>query len=529
MIDSKHLLELHEIQEAERMAQRVAVIDMGSNSFRLVVFEYVPGVSFKEVDEVRENPRLSEGMAEMPVMRQSAIDRGVRAAQIYAAYCRASGIDDIICVGTSAIRDAENRSRFLQRVQDEAGLAVRVLSGEEEAYYAYLAAANSMTLRDGLVLNLGGGSLEIVRVEDRRSVEATSLPLGAVRMTEAFLTGDPPTSKQIEKLTEHVQTELAQLDWFRGRSGMQMIGQGGTLRLIARLVQKRNDYPLDILHGFEVADAQIESVRKELAKLSVSARTKLAGMKPDRADISLGGLIVMQEAMHVAGFDKMTICVQGLREGLFYERFLGDGAAKNVTPLLEDVRRESVMNLAHNYRYQEHHAQHIAMLTLSMFDQIPQAFSACKEGDRELLWAASILHDIGMTIDYHDHHKHGAYLILNDALPGFSQPEVALIALMVRYHRKGNPTLDEFAPLFEHEDEHRLLQMAALLRLAEQLDRSRDGAARAIELRMTADSAIIKVTFRGDEQVLVWAAQNHRDVFEQAFGMPLEIVAVPET
>jgi exopolyphosphatase/guanosine-5'-triphosphate,3'-diphosphate pyrophosphatase len=150
-------------------SQRVAVIDMGSNSFRLVVIEYVPGVSFKEVDEVRESVRLSEGMAEMPVLRSAAIERGVRAAQIYASFCRASGIEDIICVGTSAIRDAENRSILLKRVLEDSGLRVRVLSGDEEAYYAYLAAVNSLNFTDGFVLNLGGGSLEIVRVEGRAS------------------------------------------------------------------------------------------------------------------------------------------------------------------------------------------------------------------------------------------------------------------------------------------------------------------------------------------------------------------------
>lgn len=537
-IDYKHLLEPATLTTAAQSSRRVAVIDMGSNSFRLVVIEYVPGVSFKEVDEVRESVRLSEGMAEMPVLRPAAIERGARAAQIYGSFCRASGIDDIICVGTSAIRDAENRALLLKRVQEESGIRVRVLSGEEEAYYAYLAAVNSMMLHDGIVLNLGGGSLEIIRVEGRKQAEAISLPLGAVRVTEGFLTSDPATPKQIARLTEHVQTQFARLDWLRARPDMQLVGQGGTLRLIGRLVQKRLNYPLDILHGYRVSEAQIESIRRELAKLTVSARARLPGMKPDRADISLGGLIVVHEAMHSAGFDSMSICGQGLREGLFYERFLtrSDAGTPGLAalqdggqiPMFEDVRAAAVMNLAHNYRYQAHHAQHIAYLTRAMFDQIPADMQKCGSNERELLWAASILHDIGMAIDYTDHHKHGSYLIINDGLPGFSQRELALIALMVRYHRKGRPTTDEFASLLQAGDEDKLLQLTALLRLAEQLDRSRDGAARALALRHVGGRMILKVTFQGEEQVLLWAAQNHVDVFEQAFGLPLELLAVPE-
>jgi exopolyphosphatase/guanosine-5'-triphosphate,3'-diphosphate pyrophosphatase len=525
LIDLNAATPTHVLAATQRESKRVAVIDMGSNSFRLVVIEYVPGLSFKEIDEVRETVRLSEGMAEVPVLRSSAIERGVRAAHIYASFCRASGIDEIVCVGTSAIRDAENRQSFLRRVQDETGLSVRVLSGEEEASYAYLAAVNSIAFENGYVLNLGGGSLEIVRVEQRRLVEATSLPLGAVRVSEGFLAGDPPSAKQIGRLTEHVQEQLKSIPWFRPEPGMQIIGQGGTLRLIARLAQKRVNYPLDILHGFELGEAQIESVRRELSKLSISARAKLPGMKPDRADISLGGLVVVHEALHIAGAESMTICSQGLREGLFYERFAADTA--DGVALFPAVRTAAVDNLAHNYRFQEAHAHQIARLTLTMFDQLPDTLNLCGAAERELLWAASILHDIGMAIDYHDHHKHGSYLILNDGLPGYSHRELAIIALLVRYHRKGSPTADELSALLGPGDEQRLLQLCALLRLAEQLDRARDGAVRSLDLVATGKSVVLKLVLRGEEQMVLWAVQNHRDIFERAFGLPLEIVSVP--
>ncbi|NDJ60145.1 MAG: Ppx/GppA family phosphatase [Chloroflexi bacterium] len=511
--------------------RRVAIIDMGSNSFRLIVMAYVPGKMFKMIDEVREVVRIGEGMAEVNALRPAAIERGVRAAQIYAGFCEASGISDIITVGTSAIRDARNRALFIDRVRREAGLEVRLLSGETEAYYGYLAAVNSTTLNNGYVFDLGGGSIQITRVENRRRVEMISLPLGAVRLKEGFLHSDPARSKEVSALGEHLRAEFAAIDWFRAEPGMMLVGEGGTLRLIGRLIQKERHYPLDILHGFAMQRTDIGATRDLLADLSVADRKKLPGMKPDRADISLGGATAVYEALSVAGFDAMTICGQGLREGLFYERFLAPDAAApsdDQPPLFAAVRQASAYNLAQLYHYQEAHAQHIAHLPLSMFDQLPPDERICGPSERELLWAASILHDIGTSIDYHDHHKHGAYLILNAGLPGYTHREIALIALLVRYHRKGKPTADELAPLLAADDDRRLLQMAALLRLAEQLDRSRDGVVSQVVLTFTADHALLEIRSRGDEQVPLWAVENHLDIFSAAFGKPLVVVPVPD-
>jgi len=215
-----------------------------------------------------------------------------------------------------------------------------------------------------------------------------------------------------------------------------------------------------------------------------------------------------------------------MREGLFYERFFD--ADEGEPPMFENVRRAAVMNLAHLYRFQEHHAEHIAHLTLSMFDQMPAERLLCGAGEREILWAASMLHDIGVSVDYHDHHKHGSYLIINAGLPAYTHREIALIALLVRYHRKGKPTPDELAGLLDVDDEVRLLQMCAFLRLAEQFDRARDSMVTDVRLSVNESTAHMELITRGDETVALWSADRHRDIFEQAFGLPLELVAVLE-
>jgi exopolyphosphatase/guanosine-5'-triphosphate,3'-diphosphate pyrophosphatase len=512
--------------ETSHDPSRIAIIDMGSNSWRLIVVDYVPGLHFKVMDEVQESVRVGEGMAEVNVLRPAAMDRAARVAQIYAAYCQSVGISEIVAVGTSAIRDAQNQKRFLQRVERESGLHVRVLSGAEEAYYGYLAAVNSTTLRDGFVVDMGGGSIQISRVQDRLCHETVSFPLGAVRLTERFLQGDPVGSKEVAALGEHVRAHLRSLGWYKRRGAMQLVGEGGNFRLIGRLLQKRLHYPLDVLHGMVVPLEAATSIRDELARASLAQRRRIAGMKPERADLSLAGAAAMVEIMRHADFDQLTICAQGLREGLFYEHFF-QHRQHETPPMFADVRHANVLNLAHLYRFQEKHAHHIAHLTGEMFDQLQPEHAELGENERDILWAASILHDIGVAIDYHDHHKHSSYLVLNGGVPGYTHREIALIALLVRYHRKGRPTTDELAPLLGEGDEVRLVKLCALLRLAEQIDRSRDGVVHHVRLKRIGDRCIMELHSEGDEQVALWAVERHREIFESAFGVSLEILPVP--
>jgi len=507
-------------------SQRVAIIDMGTNSWRVIVVEYVPGLSFKLIDEVQESVRIGEGMAELNVLRPAAMDRAARAAQIFAAFCAASGISEIIAVGTSAIRDAQNQDRFLQRIEKESGLKVRVLSGEEEAYYGYLAAVNSTTIENGFVMDLGGGSLQIIRVEDRKAVRSVSVPMGVVRMTERFLTSDPVTGKETGALADALRERLKPLDWFAYEDGMQLIGEGGNVRLVARLQQRRIEYPLDIIHGYEMQSKDVAEIGDVLARATVAQRRRIDGMKPERADISLAGALVLQGVMRAGGFERIVLSGQGVREGLFYERFFADEEPDR-PPIFADVRQSNVLNLGHVYRFQETHARHITHLTTRMFDQLPADAHNLRPQDREVLWAASMLHDVGMAIDYNDHHRHGSYLVLNSGLPGYTHREIALIALLIRFHRRGKPSLDEMVALCEPKDDRRLEQMTALLRLAEQIDRARDGAVRDVRLTVTGGGCIMELVTQGDEQVPLWAVERQRDLFDSAFGLPVEFVPVP--
>lgn len=506
--------------------QRIAIIDVGSNSFRLIVMTYKHSYCFQLTDEVRETVRLVQGLGAAGKLSREAMSHAVDVMRMYAAFCRASNIEDIAAVATSAVREASNRAEFLSRVQRETGINVRLLSGEEEAYYGYLAAVNSTTLRNGFVIDLGGGSLEITRVADRLPHETISLTLGAVRTTEEWLPNIPPSKEQVARLRKHIREQLAPLKWFKMQGDWQLVGQGGSLRNLARIAQKQNNYPLDELHGYELSASDVRKIARQLESMTLEERLRMNGMKPDRADIALAAAIVIEECMRHAEAETLLVCSQGLREGLFYERFFSRNGVPSAPPMFEDVREASVINVAHLYRFQERHARHVAHLSLSMFDQLaalendPARFSAA---ERELLWAACMLHDIGMTIDYNDHHRHSYYLILNSGLPGFSHREIALIALAAKYHRKGVPSAAEIGAVLQSGDDARLLRMTALLRLAEQLDRSRDGAVSDVRLELYENGYLLVPISTADVSVAIWSAQLHTDIFRSAFGKPLAI------
>jgi exopolyphosphatase/guanosine-5'-triphosphate,3'-diphosphate pyrophosphatase len=496
--------------------RRIAVCDLGSNSFRLVVFTAAEGW-WRRTDEIHEAVRIGAGLAETGRLSEDGIARGLATAEVFAHFCEATGISEIDAVATSAIRDATNAEEFL----DAAALPVRVLSREEEARMGYLAAVNSTTLADGAVLDLGGGSMQLVHTVSRHAAELQSWPLGAVRMTERFGLGEGEASKkQLKALREHVAAELESAPWLP-RCGERIVGIGGTVRNLATAVQRAAGVPELGVQGFVVEREALSELVTRLAALTPADRAKVPGIKYARADLILAGAVVVESVLELGDFPALEVTEAGLREGVFFARHLnGD------PPLFDDVRRSSVLNLAAQYHVDHAHTEHVAKLALGLFDDLGAA--GLHPGDareRELLWAACVLHDIGMSVDYDDHHKHSRYLVLNSGLPGFDQREVAIIAQAVRFHRKGMPTSGGFNGLLGEGDLEILDRCALLLRLAEDLERSRDQLVRTVKVRCEDDEVRLKLQADGDVRVARWAASRETELFRRAFARELTVVA----
>ena len=503
------------------MVERVAVIDMGSNSWRLVVFGHEPGTRWWSlVDEIREAVRVGAGMGDEGALRPDRIDRALHTAAVFASFCRASGIDQIEAVATSAIRDAANGDELLAAIRDKTGLEPRVISGTEEARYDWLAIANSTTIEDGFGLDIGGGSIQTLRLENRRLAQAQSLRLGSVRVSEEFLPGEKAPAKAMRSLRKRVAAELGELGWWRG--GGRLVGIGGTIRNLAAAAMKRLELPDIDVQGFALTRAALEELIEELARRPASKRGGVRGIKPDRGDVILGGALVLAAALEEGGFDAIEVTEAGLREGIFFEGLLGG------RELFVDVRQESVENLAHRFETDHEHVHHVATLSLAMFDGLAAAdLHDLGAPERELLWAACVLHDIGTAIDYDDHHRHSQYLILNAGLPGYSPRELVLVGLIARYHRKGEPDASQLGDLAEPGDAERLGVLCGVIRLAEQLERSRDRAIRAVSVDTTNGAVELRASTApdGDPSVPIWAARRNSDLLSEAIGRPVEIEA----
>jgi exopolyphosphatase/guanosine-5'-triphosphate,3'-diphosphate pyrophosphatase len=503
--------------------RRTVVIDMGSNSFRLVAYDYVPERWWRRSDEIYDAVRIGAGLVQNGALASERIERALEVMKVYAHFCLASGIPTkaVTAVATSAIRDASNGAEFVARVRQVTELPAQILSAAEEAQYAYLAAVNSTTLSDGAVLDLGGGSLQLVHVAGRHAQASDSWPLGTVRMTERFFSDGRAAAKQCATLREHALAELARAKWLDGLGG-RLVGLGGTVRNLAAHAAGRRSFGVQ---GFILGREALAGEIDELAARPASERAQLLGIKPERASIILAGAVVIAAAMDAAGVGELEVTEAGLREGVFFSHYL----ARYNPPLLRDVRAASVHNLAAQYHAELDHSEHIAALSLALWRSLPARLRAAESAGvdgAELIAAAGLLHDIGMAVDYDDHHKHSRYLLLAHGLPGFSQRELALIAQAVRYHRKGSPDLGDLGALCEPGDELLLLRIAAVLRLAEHLDRGRDSSIEDAALRVEDDALVLELSMRGEEALARWGAEQQSGLFERAFGLPLRVADV---
>jgi exopolyphosphatase / guanosine-5'-triphosphate,3'-diphosphate pyrophosphatase len=499
------------------LERHLAIIDLGSNTARLISLGYTPRKAFKLKDELRQVVRLSAGMTKSKIIRADAFSRGLDTLKTFRAYCDAAGIKEIRAVATSALRQAANGDSFLAAAREAAGLELAVLSGEREAFYGALAVANSTTLEDGFVLDVGGGSAQVSRLEARRYAEGKSWPLGAVRLTEMFLASDPPKKKEVKALVKHVREALKGAPRGFG-DARALVGMGGTMRNLAEVQKKREGYPLDLVHGYVFGKETFSGLVADLVGMTVAQRRNVPGLSADRADIIAAGALVVREVLDLSGAEALTVSGRGLREGLFYPYFL------EAEPyLIDNVRRFSVENLARLYYDRPAHNAHVEKLSLLLFDGLKR-LHGYGEAERELLAAAAIVHDVGMAVSYYDHHKHGYYLIMSAALPGYSHREQALIALLVRYHRKGKPTDQGLAPLLEGGDMARVNKLAALLRMAEYLERSKAQLVCDLRCHLSEAFVQIEVFSQGDARVEIQETKRRSELFAAAYGVEVEVV-----
>ncbi len=473
----------------------IAAIDIGTNSFHMVVArvgaladddESIHGPSFDVIAREKEIVRLGSSSGDMKRLDPDAIDRGV-AALIRLGRLASVNDAEVFAVATSAVREAENADEFIDRVRVEAGIEIDVVSGVEEARLIHLGVLQAVPVYDRrlLLIDIGGGSTEILVGERGETIVAGSLKLGAIRLTRRFFRGERLHPGAVEACRRHIRSALVPMVREAGRAGFEVaIASSGTAETIAAMSNARNvGGSLRTLNNFVLTRPDVErSVADLVAASTNDERRKLPGMDPSRADIILGGALVLEQAMIELGIDELIISDSALREGVLLDALSRRRGA--TLHHLHDLRRRSVLHLAESMDEDSRHSARTAALALELFDATAD-LHGLGDDSRELLEAAALLANVGLFISHSEHHKHSYYVIRNsDRLTGFTDHEIELIAQIARYHRKSAPKLKhpEFARL-RPDDQHRVRALAGVLRIGIALDRSHAGHVNALIVR----------------------------------------------
>jgi exopolyphosphatase / guanosine-5'-triphosphate,3'-diphosphate pyrophosphatase len=517
------------------MTVTIAAIDIGTNSFHLVVARAGDGSTFEVVAREKEMVRLGagpgNGATDLKELQPDAIDRGVAALN---RFRQVAEIHDakLYAVATSAVREAENAKVFVKRARKEAGVQVDVITGVEEARLIHLGVLQAVPVFDQrlVLIDIGGGSTEILVGQEGDVLTAGSLKLGALRMQRRFFKTELLHPAAVDSCRRHVRAVLAPMARSVRKQGFDVaIGSSGTIQAVAGLIHATNGGdPPRSFNLFEFSRQEVDAAVARIVEADTVARRKeLPGIDPSRADIILPGALILQETMHELGISRMTISDYALREGVLLDALQRErGSALHH---LHDLRKRSVVHLAELMDDDPEHSAKAAKLALKLFDETADlGLHQLGDQQRELLEAAALLANVGMFVSHDKHHKHSYYVIRNsDHLAGFTDHEIELIALVARYHRKSapKPTHPEFAALDEDQQEI-VRTLAGLLRVAIALDRSHSGLVKKLKCKRKDDGKLVIEAVPDGEADLsleLYTANERKGLLADVLGVPVDL------
>jgi exopolyphosphatase/guanosine-5'-triphosphate,3'-diphosphate pyrophosphatase len=504
-----------------RESLRLAAIDVGSNSIHMVVGQADADGGLTTLWRLKEPVGL--GRMSFPSRRLSkvAMDSAIATLSRFKQAALQRGAEKIVTVATSAVREATNGGDLIERARRELGLFIRVVSARDEARLIYLAVRQATTLKKPhLIVDIGGGSVEFIVGDERRALLLESRKLGAARMTAKFVHTDPLSKSDREGLRRHYERELTAL--FKNVTGLKpiaAIGTSGTLENIAAMCGSTPS-PASNGHGANlgvIERRKFDDLLKELVRSDAKDRSKMRGLDDQRRDQIVAGAMLVGEIFDRLHLKRITICPSALREGIlldYLSRHLPDLAIRREIP---DPRRRSVLDLARRCDWHKTHSEQVTCICLKLFDEL-RSLHKLASGERELIEYAAMLHDIGWHIASKGHHKHTMYLISNGALKEFAPEEVQIIANIARYHRKSPPSRKHDAYAALSAPARRVVDVgAALLRIADGLDRSHTNVVTGLTCRIDDKSVKCVLSTRSDAELEIWAARRKMEWFEEVF------------
>ncbi|MGB3514494.1 MAG: Ppx/GppA phosphatase family protein [Microcoleaceae cyanobacterium] len=513
----------------------LAAIDIGTNSLHLVVVKIDPTLpTFTIIDGDKETVRLGDCEAKGN-LKLEVMDRAIATLERFQKIAKSVNAEQLIAVATSAVREAPNGKEFLNRIADELDLYVNLISGQEEARRIYLGVVSAMEFNNQphIIIDIGGGSTELILGDSNTPRTLSSTKVGAVRLTQEFVTTDPISKTEFAYLQAYIRGLLERpteelLANIKEGEKPNLVGTSGTIEALATIhaYQKFGGAPTP-LAGYQFSFTDLEELVNKLKKLSISERRELPGMSEKRSEIILAGALVLQEAMNLLGMESLTVCERSLREGVIVDWMLNHGLIDDRLRFQSSIRQRNTLKIAQKYQVNLEYSERVASWGLHLFDQTQGVLHEWGSDERELLWAAGILHNCGVYVSHSSHHKHSYYLIRNGELLGYSEIEIEAIANLARYHRKSLPKK-------KHENYQNLpkkyrqvvSELSALLRLAVALDRRQKGAIADVKCELNKDKKEfylrLQATDPQDNCALeLWNLEYKKEAFENEFGLKL--------
>ncbi|MFA0887553.1 MAG: Ppx/GppA family phosphatase [Synergistales bacterium] len=504
-----------------------AFLDMGTNSVRLLVVRVDPGGVYTVLNRQREVVRLGEGEFQERILQPQAMDRAVLVCRKFNDLARSYGAEEVVAVATSATRDAENQGRFLTRLEKEAGLEVRVISGREEARLIYLGVSSGvhMGAKNAVFIDIGGGSTEVAVGNQADHVYLDTLKLGAIRLSQMFFLPDekgPVSPARYALICQHVRNAAIRTTQRVREHRIDMaLGSSGTIMNLADIAREMK--PRGAAVENRLGREALGKVVQTLCSLPLEERRRIPGINPERADILIAGAAVIETLMDLIGLKEILVSDRSLRDGMLMDYLSRPGNFPQMTGMT--VRQKSVLRLAKAFNLDEEHARTTTRLTLELFDSAREAgLHTYGAAERELLEHAVFLHDIGMFISFSNHHAHSHYIIRNAEMLGFNQTEISIMACVALFHRKRLP--DKSHPDFASLDKAsrqvvRVLSM--FLRLSESLDRTHSGLVRNARFRARKKGGVVlEIAASGDIQMELWGVRSQEEGFRKTFKTGIE-------
>ena len=526
--------ELSNLQEKDVF---VASIDIGTNSTHLLVAEInsdLKSFSIKFTDKT--TTRLGE-RDEDGKLKEESIQRVLETLERFKEYCKSNGVKEIVTAATSAVREAPNGREFLDRVQREIGIQIELISGSEEARLIYLGVLSGMALGDEsyVIIDIGGGSTELILADNKDALALTSSRVGAVRLKNDFLNEKPINIERSKFLRTFIQGSLEpSVEKIKRRlqkeKGVSMIATSGTAISLGNLILSDLGQPKQKMHGYKFTKDSLEIVLGKLIKMPSYEIKKIPSLSERRAEIIIPGALILNTSMDMLGFKELTISERALREGLVVDWMLRQGIINNEFNVQSNIRKTTIIHQAKKLGVDKERSEKVTNIAFQIYDQTKNIFNSNTDPKaKDLLWAACHLYNCGKYVNIASHHKHSWYLIKNCELLGYSQTETNMIASIVRYHRKTLPKKrhESWQSLVSKEDKILVLDMSLILRLAASLDQRPQNVISSIKIKLEKNMLSFQlIPFNSNQDLLLekWSLDSCRNVVRELKNLELNIL-----